>query len=153
MDEAYRAIDWRTIFLIACMIPLGGAMLETGAATYLAGSVQALTGGLGPLATAAALLALTIALSLLLGGQTTAVVMAPIAIEAAGLVSADPRALGMAVAIGCSLVFLSPLGHPANLLVMGPGGYRPRDYVRLGLPLTLATSLLALAGLHWIWGL
>jgi di/tricarboxylate transporter len=51
------------------------------------------------------------------------------------------------------LVFLSPLGHPANLLVMGPGGYRPRDYVRLGLPLTVATFFLALAGLHWVWGL
>ena len=153
MDEAYRAIEWRTVFLIACMIPLGVAMLETGAASYLAGSVQALTGGLGPLATAAALLTLTIGLSLFLGGQTAAVVMAPIAIESAGLVGADPRAMGMAVAIGCSLVFLSPLGHPANLLVMGPGGYRPRDYLRLGLPLTLTAFLLALAGLHWIWGL
>jgi len=153
MDEAYRAIEWRTIFLIACMIPLGVAMLETGAASFLATSVQAVTGGLGPLATTAALLGLTITMSLLLGGQTAAVVMAPIAIESAALVNADPRAMGMAVAIGCSLVFLSPLGHPANLLVMGPGGYRPRDYVRLGLPLTVATFFLALAGLHWIWGL
>jgi di/tricarboxylate transporter len=153
MDEAYRAVEWRTIFLIACMIPLGVAMLETGAAAFLAGSVQSLAGGLGPLGTAGALLALAIGLSLFLGGQTTAVVVAPIAVEAAGLAHADPRALGMAVAIGCSLVFLSPLGHPANLLVMSPGGYRPRDFLRLGAPLTAVTFLLALAGLHWIWGL
>ncbi len=153
MDEAYRAIEWRTVFLIACMIPLGVAMLDTGAASFLAATVQSLTGGLGPLATAAALLVLTITLSLFLGGQTTAVVVAPVAIEAAGLVHADPRGMAMAVAIGCSLVFLSPLGHPANLLVMAPGGYRPRDYLRLGLPVTLTTFVLALVGLHWIWGL
>ena len=153
MDEAYRAIEWRTVFLIACMIPLGMAMLDTGAASFLAATVQSLTGGLGPLATAAALLTLTITLSLFLGGQTTAVVVAPIAIEAAGLVHADPRGMAMAVAIGCSLVFLSPLGHPANLLVMAPGGYRPRDFLRLGLPVTLTTFVLALVGLHWIWGL
>jgi di/tricarboxylate transporter len=153
MDEAYRAIEWRTVFLIACMIPLGVAMLDTGAASFLAATVHSLTGGLGPLATAAALLVLTITLSLFLGGQTTAVVVAPVAIEAAGLVHADPRGMAMAVAIGCSLVFLSPLGHPANLLVMAPGGYRPRDYLRLGLPVTLTTFVLALVGLHWIWGL
>ena len=153
MDEAYRAIEWRTVFLIAGMIPLGVAMLDTGAASFLAATVQSLTGGLGPLATAAALLVLTITLSLFLGGQTTAVVVAPVAIEAAGLVHADPRGMAMAVAIGCSLVFLSPLGHPANLLVMAPGGYRPRDYLRLGLPVTLTTFVLALVGLHWIWGL
>jgi di/tricarboxylate transporter len=153
MDEAYRAIEWRTVFLIACMIPLGVAMLDTGAASFLAVSVQAVAGGLGPLATAAALLTLTILLSLFLGGQTTAVVVAPVAIEAAGLMHADPRAMAMAVAIGCSLVFLSPIGHPANLLVMAPGGYRPRDYFRLGLPVTITTFVLALVGLHWIWGL
>jgi di/tricarboxylate transporter len=153
MDEAYRAIEWRTVFFIACMIPLGVAMLDTGAASFLAASVQGLTGGLGPLATAALLLLLTITLSLFLGGQTTAVVVAPVAIEAAGLVHADPRGMAMAVAIGCSLVFLSPLGHPANLLVMAPGGYRPRDFLRLGLPVTAVTVILALAGLHWFWNL
>jgi di/tricarboxylate transporter len=153
MDQAYRAIEWRTVFLIACMIPLGVAMLDTGAASFLATSVQSITGGLGPLATAAVLLVLTITLSLFLGGQTTAVVVAPVAIEAAALVNADPRGMAMAVAIGCSLVFLSPLGHPANLLVMAPGGYRPRDFLRLGLPVTLVTVLLALAGLHWFWSL
>ncbi|HMK09103.1 MAG TPA: SLC13 family permease [Anaerolineales bacterium] len=153
MDEAYRAIEWRTVFLIACMIPLGVAMLDTGAASFLATTVQSLTGGLGALATAAVLLLLTITLSLFLGGQTTAVVVAPVAIEAAALVHADPRGMAMAVAIGCSLVFLSPLGHPANLLVMAPGGYRPRDYFRLGLPVTVVTFVLALVGLHWVWGL
>ena len=61
--------------------------------------------------------------------------------------------MAMAVAVGCSLAFVTPLGHPANLLVMGPGGYTLRDYVRLGAPLTVLTALLTLFGLHWAWGL
>jgi len=153
MDDAYRAVEWRTVFLIAFMIPLGAAMLESGAASFLAAGVLSLTGGLAPLATAAVLLAMTIGLSLFLGGQTTAVVMAPIAIESASLLHADARGMAMAVALGCSLVFLSPYGHPANLLVMGPGGYTSRDFLRVGLPLTLTTFVLALLGLHWVWGL
>jgi di/tricarboxylate transporter len=153
MDEAYRSVDWRSIFLIACMLPLGFAMEQTGAAAYLARIVEAATGGAEPIATAAVMLGLTIALSLLLGGQTSAVVVAPIALRAASLAGADPRAMAVAVAIGCSLVFLSPLGHPANLLVMGPGSYTFRDYARLGAPVTLITFLVTLAGLHWLWGL
>jgi di/tricarboxylate transporter len=153
MDEAYRSIDWRSIFLIACMLPLSFAMDQTGAASFLAGIVQAMSGGLAPIATAASLMVVTIGLSLFLGGQTSAVVLAPIALKAAPLAAADPRALAAAVAIGCSLVFLSPLGHPANLLVMGPGSYTFRDYLRLGAPVTLVTVLVTLAGLHWIWGL
>jgi di/tricarboxylate transporter len=61
--------------------------------------------------------------------------------------------MAMAVALGCSLGFLSPLAHPASMLVMGPGGYTTRDFFRLGAPLTAASVVLAIAGLHWIWGL
>jgi di/tricarboxylate transporter len=153
MDEAYRSVDWRSIFLIACMLPLSFAMDQTGAASFLAKIVQDLSGGLAPIATGSVVLMLTIGFSLLLGGQTSAVVLAPIALQAAPLAGADPRAMAAAVAIGCSLVFLSPLGHPANLLVMGPGSYTFRDYARLGAPVTLVTFLVTLAGLHWIWGL
>jgi di/tricarboxylate transporter len=108
---------------------------------------------LGTLGTAGILLLVSILFSLLLGGQAGAVIMAPIAIAAGGVVGADPRAMAMAVAIGCSVAFLSPLGHPANLLVLGPGGYRFRDYVRLGAPLTLLSILVTLVTLHWFWGL
>jgi di/tricarboxylate transporter len=153
MDQAYRSIEWRSIFLIACMLPLAFAMDQTGAAAFLASAMQGITGGQPAIVTAAALMVVTIGLSLFLGGQTSAVVLAPIALKAAGLAGADPRALALAVAIACSLVFLSPLGHPANLLVMGPGSYTFRDYARLGAPVTLVTLLVTLAGLHWIWGL
>jgi di/tricarboxylate transporter len=103
--------------------------------------------------TAGVLLLISIGLSLLLSGQATAVIVAPIAIAAAAPIGADPRALSMTVAIGCSLAFITPLGHPANLLVMGPGGYTFRDYLRLGIPLTLVSIAIALVALQWMWGL
>jgi di/tricarboxylate transporter len=112
-----------------------------------------LTGGLAPVVTAGILLLMAIGVSLLLSGQTAAVILAPIAIAAAGSIGTEPRAFAMAVAIGCSLAFISPLGHPANLLVMGPGGYTFRDYLRLGTPLTLLTVIIALIALQWMWGL
>jgi di/tricarboxylate transporter len=153
MDAAYRSISWRTIFFIAGMLPLSIALQTTGLAGMLGDTLIRLTGGAGSLGLAAAMLAATIGLGLLIGGQTTAVVLAPVAIAMAELAGIDPRGMAMAVAVGCSLTFVTPLGHPANLLVMGPGGYTPRDYLRLGAPLTLLTALLTLLGLHWAWGL
>ncbi|MCJ7512998.1 MAG: SLC13 family permease [Anaerolineales bacterium] len=153
MDAAYRSISWRTIFFIAGMLPLSIALQTTGLADLLGEGLIGLTGGAGSLALATALLLATIGLGLLIGGQTTAVVLAPVAIAVAEIAGVDPRAMAMAVAVGCSLAFLTPLGHPANLLVMGPGGYTVRDYLRLGAPLTAVTALLTLLGLHWAWGL
>ena len=153
MDQAYRAIEWRAIFLIAGMIPLSIALQNTGAADALANGIYRLSGAFSPLLIGTIFLTLASLMSLFLSGQTAAVVVAPIAIAAASPANADPRALAMAVAIGCSLAFISPLGHPANLLVMGPGGYTMRDYVRLGLPLTILTIIVATLGLHLVWGL
>jgi di/tricarboxylate transporter len=153
MDEAYRSVDWKTIFLIAGMLPLSIALERTGTAAQLAEGLFQFTGGLSPVVTAGVLLPIAIGLSLLLSGQAAAVIVAPIAIAAAAPIGADPRALAMTVAIGCSLAFISPLGHPANLLVMGPGGYTFRDYFRLGIPLTLLTIAIALIALQWMWSL
>jgi di/tricarboxylate transporter len=153
MDAAYRSISWRTIFFIAGMLPLSIALQTTGLAGLLGEALIGLTGGAGTLGLAAAILLATIGLGLLIGGQTTAIVLAPVAIAVAKIAGADPRAMAMAVAIGCSLAFVTPLGHPANLLVMGPGGYTLRDYMRLGAPLTALSALLTLLGLHWVWGL
>lgn len=153
MDEAYRAIEWKAIFLIAGMLPLSIALDSTGAAAYLAQGLHTLIGGSTPLATAAILLLITVSVSIFLSGQTAAVIMSPIAIAAAAPIGADPRALAMAAAVGCSLAFISPLGHPANLLVMGPGGYMFRDYFRLGIPLTMLTIAITLVMLRLVWGL
>jgi di/tricarboxylate transporter len=151
MDEAYRAVEWRVVFLVAGMLALGVALQESGAGLALGLALSQVTLGLGGLAAAGVLTLLASATSLFIGGQTAAVLFAPIAIYAAAPLGADPRAMAMAVALGCSLAFLTPFGHPVNLLVMGPGGYSMRDYWRLGAPLTLAAFVITLLGLRWLW--
>lgn len=147
MEEAYRAVDWKSIFLIAGMLSISVALDVTGAADVLAGTLFQLSGELPPLAVAGVFLVLAAILGLFLSGQASAVILAPIAISAALASGGDPHALAIATGIGCSLTFVSPLGHPANLLVMGPGGYTFRDYLRLGLPLEVVTIAAALASL------
>jgi di/tricarboxylate transporter len=139
MDEAYQSIEWKSIFLIAGMLPVGLALTKTGAAATLGASLVNLLGGLGPLAVVGGLLVVTTLLTQVMSGQAAAVILAPIAIQAAQSVNSNPRAFALAVAYGCSLTFLTPLSHPSNILVMGPGGYRFADYVRVG---TLLTGIL-----------
>jgi len=90
-------------------------------------------------------------LTQVLSGQVTAVVAAPIAIAAAQQMSMNPRAIAMAAALGCSVSFLMPTSHPVNVFVMGPGGYRLRDFLRVGLPLTLLESLTVFIILPLFW--
>jgi len=153
MDEAYRAVEWRAVFLVAGMLALGAALDQSGTAAVLGRVISESTAAIGALGAAAVLLILSSAVSLLVAGPTAAVLFAPIAIHVAAILGAEPRAMAMAVALGCSIAFLTPFGHPVNLLVMGPGGYTFRDYVRLGAPLTIVAALVALLGLHWVWGL
>jgi di/tricarboxylate transporter len=153
MEQAYRSVDWRAIFLIAGMWPLSIALQNTGTAAYLAEEVFQGLDGIAPILAAGGFLILASITSLVISGQTAAVIVAPIAIATAGAFGMDPRALAMATAIGCSIAFLSPLGHPANLLVMSPGGYTFKDYFTLGFPLTILTIIVALAGLQLVWNL
>ncbi len=147
MDEAYDSVEWRAIFLIAGMLPLGIAMTTTGTARLTGDALIALLGHGGPLAVAAGMFLVTTLLTQVMGGQATAVILAPIAIAAALSLRADPRVIGMAVAMGCSTAFLTPFAHPSNILVMGPGGYTTRDYARVGLPLTFVLFITFLASL------
>ncbi len=151
MEEAYRAIEWKAIFLIAGMLPLGIAMQTTGAASFLAQSVVQLAGGFGPLAIMSALFVLTALASQAMPNPAVAVLLAPIAIDAASDLRVSPYPLIMAVAISASAAFLSPVGHPANLLVMGPGGYTFRDFTRVGAPLLLAILLVVIVVVPLIW--
>lgn len=137
MDQVYGAVEWRTVFLVAGMLPLGLALIKSGAAALLAGWLVAALIPLGPLALVAGLFLFTTLLTQTMAGAAVAGVIAPIAIQAAVQAHLDPRALAMAVALATSMAFITPLGHPVNILVMGPGGYRFRDYLRVGLPLTL----------------
>jgi di/tricarboxylate transporter len=152
MDEAYTAIEWKVVFLIAGMLPLGLAITDTGAAAFVGRALVSLLGGWGPLAVAAGLYLITTVLTQVLSGQVTPVVLAPIAIAAAQSVGVDPRGMAMAVALGCSTAFLTPISHSANMLVMGPGNYIFRDYARVGLPLTLIVGVVLLIGLTIFWG-
>jgi di/tricarboxylate transporter len=152
MGDAYQAIEWRTIFLIAGMLPLGLALGSTGAAALVGSGLVNLLGGLGPLAVAAGLFWVSTLLTQIISGQVAPVVLAPIAIAAAEHLHLDPRGLAMAVALGCSTAFLTPISHSANLLVMGPGGYHFKDYARVGLPLTLVLFVVLLPVLWLFWG-
>jgi di/tricarboxylate transporter len=153
MNDAYRGIEWKTIFLIAGMWPLSTAIRSTGLADGVVHTLFNLFGNISPIAAAAVLLFLALVLTQFLSGQVAALVLAPLAIAAATWVGADPRGLAMAVALGCSLSFPTPIGHPVNIMVMSPGGYVFRDFLRIGGPLTVLVFIAILFGLHFWWGL
>jgi len=144
MDEAYRSVEWRAVFVVAGMLSGGSALVASGAAEWIAQRVVLAVTGMPPIVLVGGMLVLATVLSQVMSGQVTAVVLTPVAIVAAQQLGANPRAIAMAVAVGCSTVFLTPTSHPANVLVMGPGGYRPRDFVRVGLPLTIFAIVIAL---------
>lgn len=153
MEEAYRIIDWRSVFLIAGMLPLGVAMQNTGAAEFLAQGVVGFMGNYGPLAVMVSIFLLATVASQVMPNSVVTVLMAPIALNTAGQLGISPYALVMALAIAASSSFLSPVGHPANILIMGPGGYRFTDYLRVGLPLTVVTLVVVLVVLPLVWPL
>ncbi|MBS3753881.1 MAG: anion permease, partial [Anaerolineales bacterium] len=151
MEEAYRSIEWKAVFLIAGMLPLGIAMEQTGTARFLGEGMVSLIGGLGPRALLAGLFLLSVMASQVMPNPAVAVLLAPIALNAANNLGVSPYPLMMGVALSASAAFLSPVGHPANMLVMGPGGYRFSDYIKVGLPLTLVTLIVVVLILPLVW--
>jgi di/tricarboxylate transporter len=151
MEEAYRHIEWQAVFLIAGMIPLGIAMENSGAARLVAEGVVATAGAWGPLGLIAALFLLTTVSSQVMPNAVVTVLLAPIAITTAVNLGLAPQPLVMAVAISASASFLSPVGHPANVLIMGPGGYRFSDYLRVGFPLVLVVFVTSLLLIPVFW--
>jgi di/tricarboxylate transporter len=151
MDEAYRAVDWRAVFLIAGMLPVSIAMTHTGAADAIAQTLVSSLSRFGALPVAAGLLVVTMLLAQVMSGQVAAVVLAPIAISAAMALGSDPRAMAMFVALGTSLTFITPTAHPVNVFVMGAGGYTASDFPRVGLWLSLVLILVILlvAPIFW----
>jgi di/tricarboxylate transporter len=151
MDEAYRAIEWKAVFLIAGMIPLGIAMQKTGAASFVATWMVGILGVYGPTAVMAGLYVLTSLTSQVMPNPAAAVLLAPIALNTANDLGISPYTLMMTVAVAASAAFLSPVSHPANLLVMGPGGYRFSDYIKVGLPLTLVVLVVVVLVMPIFW--
>ncbi len=153
MEQAYRAIDWRTIFLIAGMLPLGTAMQETGAATYLAAQVMDMLGDAGPWTVIGGLYVVTAMATMIIPTAALVVLMSPIVLSAMGDLGLQPETAMMAIAMAASASFTSPISHPANILVMGPGGYRFVDYLKIGVPLTLVIFVVVMVVLPIFWPL
>ena len=147
IDEAYRAVDWRTVFLLAGLIPLGLAMDKSGAAAYLAGQIMGLLQGHHPLLLLFSVAALTTAFSLFMSNVAAAVLLVPLVINMARLASLDPRMLALLVAVCASNSFLLPT-HQVNAMLMGPGGYRNTDYLRAGGVMTFLFLVLAVGTVY-----
>jgi di/tricarboxylate transporter len=135
VEQAYRGVAWTTVILVAGMIPLSTAMVSTGAASTLAEGLVDLVGDSGPRVLLLGLVLLTFTLGQLISNMATALIVIPIAVSAAGELDVSPKPLLMGVCVASAAAFLTPVATPANLMVMGPGGYRFGDYWRLGLPL------------------
>ena len=142
MDEAYRAIEWRAIFLVAAILPVGQAMERTGAALMLADTVTSVVGPLGSLAVLGAMVVLSSAFSQGLDGAPAVVLLTPVGLQAAEQLGLDPYPIMMGTALAASAAFMTPFSHKANLIVMGAGGYRSMDYVKVGTPLTILLLIL-----------
>jgi len=153
MEQAYRAIDWRAVFLIAGMLPLGIAMQETGTAEYLAEKVMSALGDYGPWPVIMGLYGITALATMIIPTAALVVLMSPIVISACSEMGIEPHTAMMAVAMAASASFTSPISHPANILVMGPGGYRFSDYIKLGGPLTLVIFVAVMILLPIFWPL
>lgn len=137
MDEAYQSIDWRTVFLVAGMLPLGTAMENTGAARYLADMLLGAVGDMGPMAALAGIYILAALITQPMSNAAAMVLVVPIALDTALSLGANHLTFTLAVVIGAATSFLTPVGHKANVLVFGPGGYKFFDYARVGAPLTV----------------
>lgn len=144
MDEAYKAINWKTIFVTACLIPLGWSMDATGTAAWLAQEVLVYLGHAAPWILQLALAILTLLFSQVMSNVGATVMMVPIAISVAVATGGNPSAYALIVAVSSSNTFLISSGHPALMMVAGPGGYRGKDFLRVGVPLTLAVLLVTM---------
>ena len=148
MDEAYKAINWKTIFVTACLIPLGWSMDATGTAAWLAQEVLQQLGHAAPWILQASLAVLTLLFSQVMSNVGATVMMVPIAISVAIATGGNPSAYALIVAVSSSNTFLLSSGHPALMMVTGPGGYRAKDFLRVGIPLTLAMLLVTLVAIN-----
>jgi di/tricarboxylate transporter len=153
MEEAYRQIEWKAVFLIAGMLPLGTALDQTGAAKLIAEGVVALVGPYGPQAVMLGLVALTFLATCFVPTAALVVLMAPIVLSTTSNMGLSPQTFMMAIAMAASASFMTPISHPANLLVMGPGGYRFLDYLKIGGLLTLVILAIIIVVLPVFWPL
>jgi di/tricarboxylate transporter len=153
MEDAYQAIEWQAIFLIAGMYAVSLAVVQVGLANYLGRSILQLVMPLGPLGLAAGAYLLSVFFTQFLGGQVTAFVTGPVTISAAIHMGINPQAVAVATAIGCSASFLLPMAHPVNIIMIAPANYKLGDFFRAGWLLSILSFLMLLVGLVVFWHL
>jgi di/tricarboxylate transporter len=151
MSQAYRAISWHSVILIAAMIPMSIALEVTGGAEFLAEALVNSFGSIGPIALMTAVFVLTTAFSQVINNTATAVLVAPIVLKAAIELDVSPYPLLMVVAVSASTAFLTPIGTTTNLMVMTPGDYHFTDYMKVGLPLLLIFLFVSLLVIPLVW--
>ncbi len=153
LRSVYQAVDWPVIVLLGAMIPVAGVMASTGAADLVARQMLENVAQGNPVAAVVIVMVITMTLSDFMNNAATAAVMCQIAISSAAVLGVNPDTLLMAVAIGASCSFLTPIGHQNNTLILGPGGFRFGDYWRLGLPMEIIVVLVGTPLLLWVWPL
>nr|WP_276515126.1 SLC13 family permease [Pseudemcibacter aquimaris] len=153
LRDLYNTIDWPVIVLVGSMIPIGGALETTGTTDLIASGILSVADGNSAFFVMAILFIVTMTLSDLMNNVATAVMMAPIAVSMAESLNSNPDAFLMAVAVSSSCAFLTPIGHKNNALIMGPGGYKFGDYWRMGLPLEVIITIVALPMIALVWPL
>jgi di/tricarboxylate transporter len=152
-EEAYDAVSWDVVFLLAGMIPLGIALENSGGATFVADLVVLVAGALPPLAVVGLFYLVTAVVTNLVSNNATVVLMIPVAVDVAAQLGATPFAFVLAVTFAASTSFLTPVGYQTNLMVYGPGGYEFTDFLRVGAPLQLLMAVVTTLGIWAFWGL
>ena len=151
IEEAYQAIDWKIIFLLAGVLPWGLALEESGATLWLATHVLEPLAGNGPVMLLAALYIITAVLTEAMSNNAAAAILAPIALSAAATLNIDPRPLLIAITFAASTSFATPIGYKTNTMIYSPGGYRFTDFTRIGVPLNLVFWGLSVLLIPRIW--
>jgi di/tricarboxylate transporter len=151
VEQAYRAIDWTTVILVAAMMPLSAAMQQTGAAQLMADGLVTVAGEASPRVLLAGIFVLTAILGQLISNTATALIIIPVGVAAATSIGISPAPVLMSIAVVSAAAFLTPIATPTNLMVMRPGGYEFGDYWKFGLPMMLWFFVIAVGLVPMIW--
>jgi di/tricarboxylate transporter len=152
MDEAYSAVSWKTVFLLASLIPLGQAMDRTGTAAWIAQEIMLALGDMPAIAIQISLALLATVFSLVLSNVGATTILVPIAINIALATGANPLMYALIIALSASNAFILPTNQ-VNALIMGPGGYRVADFVRVGSMMSVVFMSVMLVMVNWLFGL
>lgn len=152
MDEAYGAINWKTIFTLACLIPLGWAMDSSGAAAWIAQEVLQYIGGWPQWGLQAVIAIITLLLAQVVSNVGAAVIMVPMAINVALAAGGNPAVYALLVGVSTANAFIIPSANPVIMIIAGAGGYTPRDFLRLGVPLTALMLVVTLVAVNLFFG-